>query len=325
MFAKNDTFEKDKEFLVLIQKLLDKFCETNSNFDNTIIDDLNNESIKEFNIIKNSGGQIKVAFSVMTPSIEEFSGSDDLVNYRCTLHINNTGFEYTKETVHKSNRKDDLIYSHILSCKRNANNTIFSKEKIGEYKSTNGILTPYRNIKANNEINIYDNSQQLSREENKIDLKCLPSKLGEIDAKKELNEKKLKMSITNPFALELLERLGYSTKSVISNHSEHKEIWPILENSVVSLLNGESINYSEDWDAYYNEQILYVGDNDYESHKQLDEGAMFFAYGEEERKLAKQYFDGSIPIDQVLELCIPILVNHQNNIESQSKELNKKL
>lgn len=298
--------KKTQEILINIEGLLKKICEANQKYADVIINEINSPLIKSISFHKNNEGMLIVKFLSSLSHLNDYSMVGTELDYKCELKISDCGFQYEKTSITKNN-----TYKYTLRCKNNLEITDFSRETFHEYKSTINYGVPYSTIKASNEIDRFNRIQQLSHEENKVDITCLPSRKGKMYVKKALDKHELAMSVTNSFALELLNRLNYDVLSVKSNRSECSQIWPILENSVIQLVKKESINWDNDWDAYYNEEIMFVGDNKYESHKNLDVGAMYYTYNEEEREIAQKYFDGIISIEEVLNTGKQILLNYE--------------
>lgn len=305
-----------QEVLSGIAKLLKKICGTNTNFADIIIDEINNPLIKSLSFNKTKEGFLIVKFMAPLSSLTD-NFSEIKHDFKCELKISNLGFQYS--VIDKDNRKlGKVTRKYTLRCKKDSELTNFSRETFYEHKTkVDGI--PYSSIDASNEIDIFSSSQQVSHEENKVKIIYFPSHRGELYVKEELDKYGLKMKVTNPLALELLSRLEYNILSVESNHSEHSEIWPILENSVVQLMKKESINYDKNWDAYHNEQIMFVGNNKYENHKNLNAGAMYFTYGSEERAIAKKYFEGSISIEEVLDIGEKLLLSYEEEAKNFKK------
>jgi len=281
-------------------------CETNQKYADTIINEINSPLIKSISFRKNNEGWFIIKFLSSFSHLNDDSMVGTELDYKCELKFSDCGFQYEKISITNNN-----THKYTLRCQNNLESTDFSREIFHEYKSTinNGI--PYSAIEASNEIDKFNSYQQLSHEENKVYITCLPTRKGKQYVKKVLDKQGLVMKVTNPLALELLSRLEYDVLSVKSNRSECQQIWPILENSVIQLVKQESINQDNTWDGYYNEQVMFVGDNKYESHKNLGVGAMYYTYNKEEYEIAQKYFDGIIPIEEVLNTGKQILLNNE--------------
>lgn len=299
-----------QEILINIEELLKKLCETNQNFAGIIMNEISTPLIKSISFHKNNEGLLIVRFLSSLSHLSDYSMLGIELNYECELKISDHGFQYEKICI-----TDNDTYKYTLRCKKNLEITDFSRETFHEYKykSTINDDIPYSMIKASNEIDRFNKFQQLSHEENEVDITCLPSQKGKLYVKKVLDKRGLVMRVTNSLALELLNRLGYDVLSVESNRSECSQIWPILENSVIQLVKKESINWDNDWDGYYNEQVMFVGDNKYASHKNLNAGAMYYTYSNEEREIAKKYFEGVISIDEVMNAGEQILLTYKKS------------
>ncbi len=307
-----------QEILIEIDRLLKKLCEKNINFADMIIKEINNPLNRSISFHKEKEGLLIVRF---TASLSFDNDCFDYTKYdcKCELKISNSGFQYEKVSVtgKVDRRLGKYTRKDVLKCKKNSELTSFSKERYSESKRKESFDILSTLIHASNEIDIFNSSQQVSHEENKVELFCYPSHKGELYAKKILDNFGLVMKVTNPFALELLNRLEYSTQSVSINHSEHIQIWPILENSVVELIKKESVNSDRVWDAYYNEEMMFVGYNKYESHKKLKLRRIC----REEREIAEKYFEGSISIEEVLEKGKQLLLNYEEETKKYKNKI----
>ena len=297
-----------QEILINIEMLLKKMCETNQKYADIIINEINSPLIKSISFRKNNEGLIIVKFLSSLSGLNGYSMVDTELEYKCELKISNCGFQYEKISITNND-----IYKYTLRCQNNLESTDFSREIFHEDKSRiNNGLPADSMIEASNEIDIFNSFQQLSHEENKVYIHCFPTRKGKKYVKKVLDKQGLVMRVTNSLALELLSRLEYDVLSVKSYRSECNQIWPVLENSVIRLVKQESINWDNIWDGYYNEQVMFVGDNKYESHKNLGEGAMYYTYNEENLEIAQKYFEGIISIEEVLNTGKQILLNKKN-------------
>lgn len=312
-----------EEILTDITKLLKNMCALNMDFADTIIDEISSPLIKSVSFNREKDGIFVVRFvapySSLISSLQYNLYDDGKHSCKCKLKISNSGFQYEKISVEgRSNRRlGKVTYKYTLKCEKKSDFINFSKEKFSEYKGKKTACIPYASIESSNEIDIFNSSKQVLREENEVQITCHPSPKGELYVKEELDKTDSIMEVTNPLALELLNRLGYSILSVGCNKSEHIEVWPILENSVVKLIKKEKKDYfiKDYWDPYYNEQDMYVGNNKYESHKKLKPVGMYYD-NKKEREIATKYFEGSISIEEVLKAGEKLLIEHEEEAKN---------
>lgn len=285
-----------KELINQAKVFLRQYCLMNDKIYDEIMYDLDNSSFKNVKIDKKVPNSFTIEFrrksysDLVSPEVYDYP-------CLCKLTIYTDGFTYHKQVNSFLVNNKKLEYN--LRCVQNKGKTSFYEESIIDDKKSNSWDIPYHDITAVNESSEYDENSQLNKKNNSVQLRCFSSKaLENIISNRFAGLSQVK----NSFALNLLNRLGYSYYNA-NGMCRYSELWPIDDNGVLLLDKGECVNYGTSFDDIYgNFNQMYVGINKYDDNSKIDIGQMYYNHIDEHTStLPENYFNGELPLEDVID------------------------